>query len=50
MARNLINAGYKLVVYDKYAKFDDLVSQGAEGAASNKEVASKSEIIITILL
>ena len=49
MAKNLINAGYKLVVYDKFAKFDDLVSLGAEGAASNKEVASKSDFIITML-
>ena len=49
MAKNLINAGYKLVVYDKFVKFDDLVSLGAEGAASNKEVASKSDIIITML-
>jgi len=49
MAKNLINAGNKLVVYDKFAKFDDLVSLGAEGAASNKEVASKSDIIITML-
>jgi 2-hydroxy-3-oxopropionate reductase len=49
MAKNLIKAGYKLVVYDKYAKFDDLVSPGAEGAASNKEVASKSDVIITML-
>ena len=49
MASNLIKAGYKLVVYDKFAKFDDLVSQGAEGASSNKEVASKSDIIITML-
>jgi 2-hydroxy-3-oxopropionate reductase len=49
MAKNLIKAGYKLVVYDKYAKFDDLVSMGAEGAASNKEAASKSDLIITML-
>jgi 2-hydroxy-3-oxopropionate reductase len=49
MAKNLIKAGYKLVVYDKFAKFDDLVSLGAEGAASNKEVASKSDLIITML-
>ena len=49
MAKNLIKAGYKLVVYDKFAKLDDLVSLGAEGAVSNKEVASKSEIIITML-
>jgi len=49
MAKNLIKAGYKLVVYDKFAKFDDLVSLGAEGAVSNKEAASKSEIVITML-
>ena len=49
MSKNLIKAGYKLVVYDKYANFDDLVALGAEGAASNKEVASKSDIIITML-
>jgi 2-hydroxy-3-oxopropionate reductase len=49
MARNLINAGYKLVVYDKFVKFDDLVALGADGAASNKETASKSDIIITML-
>jgi 2-hydroxy-3-oxopropionate reductase len=49
MAKNLIKAGHKLVVYDKFAKFDDLVALGAEGAASNKEVAAKSELIITML-
>jgi len=49
MAKNLIKAGYKLIVYDKYAKYDDLVSLGAEGAASNREVASKSDVIITML-
>jgi len=49
MAKNLIKAGRKLVVYDKYAKFDDLVSLGAESAASNREVASKSDLIITML-
>ncbi|MDR1058962.1 MAG: 2-hydroxy-3-oxopropionate reductase [Treponema sp.] len=49
MAKNLIRAGYKLVVYDKFAKFDDLVSLGAEGASSNREAASKSEVVITML-
>jgi len=49
MAINLIKANHKLVVYDKFAKFNDLVSLGAEGASSNKEVASKSDIIITML-
>jgi 2-hydroxy-3-oxopropionate reductase len=49
MAKNLIKAGYKLIVYDKFAKFDDLVSLGAAGGSSNKEVASKSDIVITML-
>ena len=49
MAKNLIDAGYKLVVYDKFAKSDDLVSLGAESATSNKDVALKSDIIITML-
>jgi 2-hydroxy-3-oxopropionate reductase len=49
MAKNLINAGYKLVVYDKFAKFDDLIALGADGGVSNKDVASKSDVIITML-
>jgi 2-hydroxy-3-oxopropionate reductase len=49
MAKNLIKAGYKLVVYDKFAKLDDVVALGAEGAASNKELAAKSDVIITML-
>lgn len=49
MAKNLIKAGYKLIVYDKFAKINDLVSLGAEGAVSCKEVASKTDIIITML-
>jgi 2-hydroxy-3-oxopropionate reductase len=49
MAKNLIQAGYKLVVYDKFAKFEDLTALGAEGAASNRDAASKSDIIITML-
>jgi 2-hydroxy-3-oxopropionate reductase len=49
MAKNLINAGYKLVVYDKFAKFDDLVALGAEGASSNRDAASRSEVVITML-
>jgi 2-hydroxy-3-oxopropionate reductase len=49
MAKNLIKAGYRLVVYDKFTKFDDLTAMGAEGASSNKEVASKSDVVITML-
>jgi 2-hydroxy-3-oxopropionate reductase len=49
MAKNLIKAGYKLTVYDKFAQFGDIVALGAVGAASNKEVAEKSDLIITML-
>jgi 2-hydroxy-3-oxopropionate reductase len=49
MARNLLKAGFALVVYDKFAKFDDLVALGAEAGASNRDVAARSEVIITML-
>jgi 2-hydroxy-3-oxopropionate reductase len=49
MSKNLIKAGYKLVVCDKFAKLDDVVALGAEAVLSNKEVASKSDVIITML-
>jgi 2-hydroxy-3-oxopropionate reductase len=49
MAKNLIRAGYKLVVYDKYAKIDDLTALGAEGADSGKETAAHSDVVITML-
>ncbi len=49
MAKNLIKAGYSLVVNSKSAKFDEFAALGAAGAASNKEVALKSDVIITML-
>ena len=49
MAKNLIKAGFKLTVYDKFAKTDDVAALGAVGAASNKEVAEKSDLVITML-
>ena len=49
MAKNLIKAGYDLVVYDKFAKMDDIIDLGAIGASSNRELAQKSGIIITML-
>ena len=49
MAKNLLKAGYSLVVYDKFAPSGDLVALGAEAAASNKEVAAQSDVIITML-
>jgi len=49
MAKNLIKAGYKLFVYDKYAKFDDIIALGAEGVSSNRAAASESDVIIIML-
>jgi 2-hydroxy-3-oxopropionate reductase len=49
MAKNLIKGGYKLVVYDKFAGLDDVVALGAEGAVSNKDAASRSDVVITML-
>ena len=49
MATNLLKAGFALVVYDKFAKFDDLIALGAKAGASNRDVAARSEVIITML-
>src|SRR4030042_776063 len=50
MAKNLLKKGYSLTVYDIVSeKVDDLVAAGAKAGLSNKDVAEKSEIIITML-
>src|SRR5205814_5010344 len=50
MARNLIKAGYSLVVHNRSrAKVDELVKDGATAATSAKDVASAVDIIITML-
>ena len=49
MAKNLLKAGFSLTVYDKFAKLDDLVALGAKAASSNKDVAAKSDVVITML-
>lgn len=49
MAKNLLKAGYSLTVYDKFAPADDLVALGAKAGVSNKDVASQSDMIITML-
>ena len=50
MAKNLVKAGHELVVFD-YNKeaLADLVSCGAAEAANGKEVASQSEVVITMV-
>lgn len=50
MVKNLIKAGYQLVVLDhKQKTIDEFVALGAEDGKSNKELASKCEVIITML-
>ena len=50
MARNLIKAGNQLLVYDiNEAAVSELVNEGAEQGLSSKDVASKTEVIITML-
>jgi len=50
MALNLLRAGYSLVVHNRTrAKEEELVSEGARAAGSAREVASVSEIVITML-
>lgn len=49
MARNLIAAGYDLVVADRFAPTDDLVALGAAAAGSNAEVARLTDVVITML-
>jgi 2-hydroxy-3-oxopropionate reductase len=50
MAKNLLKAGHKLVVYDILdAPVKELVEAGATAGASPKDVASRNELIITML-
>jgi 2-hydroxy-3-oxopropionate reductase len=50
MAKNLVKAGYTLIVYDILdASVKELVAIGAAQGASPKDVASRSELIITML-
>jgi 2-hydroxy-3-oxopropionate reductase len=50
MAKNLLKAGYQLVVYDLNTEaVKELVNSGAGEGMSPSDVASRSEIIITML-
>jgi 2-hydroxy-3-oxopropionate reductase len=50
MARNLLEAGYELVIHNRSrGKIEELVAEGAEAAESPKEVADNSGIIFTML-
>jgi 3-hydroxyisobutyrate dehydrogenase-like beta-hydroxyacid dehydrogenase len=50
MARNVLNKGHRLVVYDTQpAAVAALVQAGARAAATPKEVAAASDVVITML-
>ncbi|MBU4120438.1 MAG: 2-hydroxy-3-oxopropionate reductase [Proteobacteria bacterium] len=50
MSRNLLKAGYPLLVYDIVPEaVDEIVRAGAEKGASPKDVAAKTDVIITML-
>ena len=50
MARNLLKAGYTLVVHNRSrGAIDELSKEGAQAATSSKEVTERSEIVITML-
>jgi len=50
MATNLIKAGYSLTVWNRTSsKMDEILALNAKGAGSPKEVAEKSDVVITML-
>ncbi|WP_047864251.1 2-hydroxy-3-oxopropionate reductase [Rubrobacter aplysinae] len=50
MARNLVEAGYDVTVYNRSrGAVDELEKAGATGASSPREVAGASDVIITML-
>jgi 2-hydroxy-3-oxopropionate reductase len=50
MAKNLLKAGYELVVYDVVAApVEEVVKAGAKAGSSPKEVAAQADVIITML-
>jgi len=50
MSKNLLKAGFSLVVFDmNKAAVEDVAEGGAETAGSSREVAERTEIIITML-
>jgi len=50
MAKNLLKAGYALVVHNRSrGAVDDLVKAGAKAGTSPRDVASQSDVLITML-
>jgi len=50
MARNLLKAGYSITVYDVVGTaVEELVTDGAQAAASSKDVAQRNPVVITMV-
>ncbi|RPJ28838.1 MAG: 2-hydroxy-3-oxopropionate reductase [Planctomycetaceae bacterium] len=50
MALNLLKAGYELIVYDIVVeRMEELLKAGARRGSSSKDVAARSEVVITML-
>jgi len=50
MARNLLKAGYSLIIHNRSgAVVEELSKEGAQSAANSQKVAERSEVIITML-
>jgi 3-hydroxyisobutyrate dehydrogenase-like beta-hydroxyacid dehydrogenase len=50
MSKNLIKAGFKLTVWNRTtSKMKEILDQGAQAGTSAKDVAQKSQVIITML-
>ena len=50
MAKNLINAGYDVTVYDIFPDpIEEMVEAGASAGSSAADVASKSDVVITMV-
>ena len=50
MARNLLKAGYSVTVHNRSrGAVNELSKEGAQSATSSKEVAERSEVVITML-
>ena len=51
MAKNLVKAGYDVVVADKFApkNVEEVVAAGAKAAASNMEVGAQADVLITMV-
>ena len=50
MAKNLLKAGYELVVFDiNQDAVNEVVAAGAKAAPTSKDVAAQSEVVITML-